>query len=177
MEHEQIIEDIDSLWFFSNILSPPKLPSVSFSTDENIITTQNPTVSDSESDKVQCESYTDSQFEISASESEYSETESEVLEELGSLRLKTAVAEADIMEKKEEANRRYTRGNEERFDFRDLGFDFRDIGFDSIIIPMMPKLPKSGDPYLICKMPPLSDGMAMKKHLKLWAHAVACTVK
>ncbi|WCJ27236.1 hypothetical protein M5689_009000 [Euphorbia peplus] len=27
------------------------------------------------------------------------------------------------------------------------------------------------------KMPPLSDGMAMKQHLKSWAYAVACTVR
>lgn len=27
------------------------------------------------------------------------------------------------------------------------------------------------------KMPPLSDGIAMKQHLKYWAYAVACTVK
>ncbi|CAK7350387.1 unnamed protein product [Dovyalis caffra] len=27
------------------------------------------------------------------------------------------------------------------------------------------------------KMPPLNDGMAMKEHLKSWAHAVACTVR
>lgn len=27
------------------------------------------------------------------------------------------------------------------------------------------------------KMPPFEDGKAMKKHLKSWAHAVACTVR
>ncbi|KAJ0986337.1 hypothetical protein J5N97_004693 [Dioscorea zingiberensis] len=28
-----------------------------------------------------------------------------------------------------------------------------------------------------CSMPPLSDGLAMKEHLKSWAYAVACTVR
>ncbi|URD96187.1 hypothetical protein MUK42_32169 [Musa troglodytarum] len=28
-----------------------------------------------------------------------------------------------------------------------------------------------------CGMPPLADGLAMKQHLKSWAHAVACTVR
>ncbi|OWM72973.1 hypothetical protein CDL15_Pgr001087 [Punica granatum] len=30
---------------------------------------------------------------------------------------------------------------------------------------------------VVDEMPPLSDGIAMKEHLKCWAYAVACTVK
>ncbi|GMI77690.1 hypothetical protein HRI_001438300 [Hibiscus trionum] len=31
--------------------------------------------------------------------------------------------------------------------------------------------------YYYRKMPPFNDGSAMKEHLKLWAYAVACTVR
>ncbi|KAH7651443.1 hypothetical protein IHE45_20G057700 [Dioscorea alata] len=36
---------------------------------------------------------------------------------------------------------------------------------------------KTGMAFHCCSMPPLNDGLAMKKHLKSWAHAVACTVR
>ncbi|OVA15287.1 hypothetical protein BVC80_1333g1 [Macleaya cordata] len=196
MEDPNIIEDLDSLWFFSNILSLPKLPSVTLSSDENITQShflespksnqQKPTFSIPQTGQVQS-AYTDSQVETSSefdsvyeskTESEIqelesfdsvyeSETESEI-QELESFIMRAPV----ILEKNEERSRREVREFE---GLRDFGFDFGDMEMDCKLL--QPKFPRSGNQYFICKMPPLSDDWAMKKHLRLWAQAVAGTVK
>lgn len=58
---------------------------------------------------------------------------------------------------------------------KELGFDFR---FDLSEICMMIEGYERFNGKKCGKiMPPLSDGMAMKQHLKSWAYAVACNVR
>lgn len=69
----------------------------------------------------------------------------------------------------------------------DLGFALEEIGLEERLVAIIKELQKVGkvggmeersrcSSHLGCEMPPLSNGMAMKEHLKSWAFAVACTV-
>ncbi|KAG9448207.1 hypothetical protein H6P81_014335 [Aristolochia fimbriata] len=58
----------------------------------------------------------------------------------------------------------------------DLGFSLEEMGLDDRLMTIFRGLQGTAA-AADCKMPPLSDGIAMKEHLKSWAHVVACTVK
>lgn len=68
----------------------------------------------------------------------------------------------------------------------DLGFALEEIGLAERLVAIIQDLQKGKvggmeersrcSSQLRCEMPPLSNGMAMKEHLKSWAFAVACTV-
>ncbi|KAF5736254.1 hypothetical protein HS088_TW14G00392 [Tripterygium wilfordii] len=54
-----------------------------------------------------------------------------------------------------------------------------ELGFESKLVYEYGSLTCGfgGENDRLVKMPPLNDGMAMKEHLKSWAHAVACAVR
>ncbi|KAJ4980447.1 hypothetical protein NE237_031284 [Protea cynaroides] len=70
-------------------------------------------------------------------------------------------------------------------EFSYLGFSHREVGWrygPVLVLPAHQRMEKTCgfqklESAYYMKMPPLSDGTAMKEHLKSWASAVACTVK
>lgn len=68
-------------------------------------------------------------------------------------------------------------------EFTDLGLSFSELGSDGRPFytlweqQRMARSYRLRQPFRCYNMPPMSDGLAMKEHLKSWAHAVACTVR
>ncbi|OAY26369.1 hypothetical protein MANES_16G042200v8 [Manihot esculenta] len=160
MEGSGILESLDSLWFFSSVLwrkpkpmaDPPTEPSKPiFQTQQN--ESGNP--------------------EIGSSGCTRCEFSAEI--EPVTVQVQEAEMEAFKATKKEEARsgRRKRKSKRKRkvLGELELGIDERDIWdweFDGY---------KEMSGIGSVKMPLLTDGMAMKEHLKSWAYAVACTVR
>nr|DAD37795.1 TPA_asm: hypothetical protein HUJ06_008436 [Nelumbo nucifera] len=205
MDGEKIIETLDSLWFFSNILSSSQPLSTSC-TDGKPAQSQSPLNDSITADEpkptipvLQKQQNESSDSEILGGTS-LKDSDSGLRTDLQNM--KPADMEAlkilESMEKEQNGKRdkkwskcRSKRGNShKKKEFSqskgsgDFDFILREVRLDGGSVFGIPALQmmerkgfqRFGDLHHL-NMPPLSDGMAMKKHLKSWAYAVACTVR
>ncbi|XP_019706756.1 uncharacterized protein [Elaeis guineensis] len=185
MDDEMILESLDSLWFFSNILSPSspitcfneKNTQDSHLSDPRKAKQPAPTTQILQSHQLKSPNIC-LQAVGKATGSEGQATKRENSE--ASKHLK----ESYVEQRKKKSNREQGMKKLQRFRvFTDLGLSFGELGSDGrpcCTLWEQQRMARSyglRQPFRCYKMPPMSDGLAMKEHLKSWAHAVACTVR
>ncbi|GAV57598.1 hypothetical protein CFOL_v3_01135 [Cephalotus follicularis] len=168
MDESQLIEHLDSLWFSSNVLSSSRTQPLSSLIDE---TKSKESVeglpSTPLSPILQDESQNDASVELAA--------------EIEAVTVDSCVSEV-VEPKKKENKRRRKRSKRPNFGQRRKIVGELDLGFERSVCPgswerFEYQSQRYGCQQHNMEMPPLSDGLAMKEHLKSWAYAVACTVK
>ena len=191
MEDSGFTEKLDSLWFFSNVLSL-RSQSMASATDEKATQISLHHSPKSEATKP---------LSIIAQNQKNQTENAEVLVQqrrclnCGEFAVETEgqIAKTEVLEvlpPVKEEKRRSKRSfksclnqrrrvlGESDLQVKGLG----DMGFDvnvvcgNWVVEEASGYQWFGSPHHV-KMPPLSDGMAMKHHLKSWAYAVACTVR
>ncbi|CAK9148103.1 unnamed protein product [Ilex paraguariensis] len=180
MEGLNIVQGLDSLWFFGNILSQTTQSLVNSNNGEKTPTESHPkdTTPSTKSPK--------STTLVLENHQNQPPTEEAVIQKCpkcGNLAGEVEESSNDDEEKERRKRRSYRRSksaglNQTRKIERELDFGFDDnevYGF------WMREKTKCGYERFggqhHAKMPPFNDGMAMKQHLKSWAYAVACTVR
>ncbi|KAL8090861.1 hypothetical protein AgCh_040071 [Apium graveolens] len=182
MEGEKVMESLDCLWFFSNVMHAPK-------------TQVHEVHSTKEDEDIKVENDEVVKMKMASEPIKILETKRVVgLVEVIKCGKNVGLRLRDEKENGEERKvRKATRKRSKKIlqetgsfpteikdvnvgDYeKELGFDFR---FDlSEICMMIEGYERFNGRKCGKMMPPLSDGMAMKKHLKSWAYAVACNVK
>ncbi|KDP21125.1 hypothetical protein JCGZ_21596 [Jatropha curcas] len=165
-----LLESLDSLWFFSNVLSSTTQPPV------RDVNNGNTTKEDSPKP-------TKPIVQTQQNASQNLEFVSPRCSKCRELALESTVEEAET--KKEERRRRRKRKSKRKILGKlDFGFDgtSTDLGHFGVWEINTEITTACGygmfrSKQHLVNMPPLSDGMAMKEHLKSWAYAVACTVR
>lgn len=171
MEGEKVMESLDSLWFFSNVMHAPKTQLIevhSTKEDEDLKVESDEKVKMASEPIVILETKRDVCL-VHEKES----SEERKIRKGSKKRSKKVLQETGPFptESKLTSYKDVNVGDYEK----ELGFDFR---FDLSEICMMIEGYERFNGKKCGKiMPPLSDGMAMKKHLKSWAYAVACNVR
>ncbi|OMO65421.1 hypothetical protein COLO4_31250 [Corchorus olitorius] len=183
---KEVIESLDSLWFFSNVLSFTKLePKDDLATsaideEDNIVKEEEEESKEktqSNSQNLQNEAPPSSENWVSIRCPKCGETGVE----FGPVK---EVEFAEPKEKQPEIRRRRRSKRRKRSKRKVLGeldFGFHGGNLDSESwFSEESNINGYGNfetQQQYTKMPPLNDGLAMKEHLKSWAHAVACTVR
>lgn len=177
MEGEKVMESLDCLWFFSNVMHAPR--------------TQ---LTEVHSTKEDLQEEIDEKVKTPSEPIEILETKRDVgFDEVskcgrnGGSRLRDEKENSEGRKVRKATKKRSKKILQETWpfptdnkdvnvnDYEELGFDFR---FDlSEICMMIEGYERFNGKRHGKMMPPLSDGMAMKKHLKSWAYAVACNVR
>ncbi|KAF5752810.1 hypothetical protein HS088_TW01G00728 [Tripterygium wilfordii] len=150
------MESLDSLWFYGNVLA-----STRRSTDQPLL--------DLGAAEIQAKAATPSPRCLKS-----------CCDQLGisqPVMIPKAPVETEKPKEKERRRKRKSNGRRKIFGELDylLGFE-RKVYCGSWMLMEEKKCGFGGENDQV-KMPPLNDGMAMKEHLKSWAHAVACTVR
>ncbi|KAF8411067.1 hypothetical protein HHK36_003606 [Tetracentron sinense] len=186
MDGQMIIESLDSLWFFSNILSSTPSNFTYISDGE---TTQSHLPESPKTDQPEPRTPILQKQQIQSPDSEIlfqkSSKSSDVMMKLD----KMGVLETSESEQRRRRGKRSCKlsaegrgksNGEQEFSqvqgLSDLGFYMIEVGLGLGRMEKTCGYGRSGSPSLL-KMPPFTDGMAMKEHLKSWAYAVACTVR
>ncbi|GMI72887.1 hypothetical protein HRI_000958000 [Hibiscus trionum] len=149
---KKVMESLDSLWFFDNVLS---LPSFQHNVYEDTVQEEEeskPKIQDAEILVPRCP--------------KCGEIEQQPM---------TEVEFAKPPEKSKRRRRRRRRSKRKVLGELHLGFHGK-LASESSFSEENVAHPNFETPHYT-KMPPLNDGLAMKEHLKSWAHAVACRVK
>ncbi|KAL1826847.1 hypothetical protein ACET3Z_005259 [Daucus carota] len=165
MEGEKVIESLDCLWFFSNVMHAPKTHPIEVPSSK-----EEPKVENVEKVKVETEP-------IMILEAKRDASSFEMISKNGGLRSrdeKESSGERKVRKATKKRNKKDVKVNMGDYE-KELGFDFR---FDlSELLMMIEGYERFNKKKCGEVMPPLSDGMAMKQHLKSWAYAVACNVR
>ncbi|XP_017698786.1 uncharacterized protein LOC108511380 [Phoenix dactylifera] len=187
MDDEIILESLGSLWFFSNILSPSspitcinaKNTHDSHPSDPRKPKQPGPTTQILQSHQLKSPDICVQAVGKGAGSGEQA-TKPENHE------ASKYPKESFMEQRKKKSNREQGMKKLHRFkeEFTVLGLSFGELGPDgrrpfytSWKQQRMARSYGLRQPFRCHNMPPLSDGLAMKEHLKSWAHAVACTVR
>ncbi|KAK1382136.1 hypothetical protein POM88_019871 [Heracleum sosnowskyi] len=171
MEGEKVMESLDSLWFFSNVMHAPKIQPI-----EVHSTKEDPKVESEEKVKIPSEpiEIVETKRDVCLVHDKESSEERKMRK--GSKKRRKKVVQETGLFPTERKPTAALKGTVNGGDYeKELGFDFR---FDLSEICMMIEGYERFNGKKCGKiMPPLSDGMAMRQHLKSWAYAVACNVR
>ncbi|KAG6694930.1 hypothetical protein I3842_09G071800 [Carya illinoinensis] len=191
-EASRVIESFESLWFFTGVFSPINRTSGGSAGDEitagnhvkesPIEEPQNQNISPALQNKLNHEFSSAETSVITFMCPKCGEFAAEIVEP----KIVEPV-EMDLLEYYqrpiEKQERRRTRRRRKRSKNRrrktlgelDLGFDLNEVS-DSWMFEETCRYPMFEDQHPN-KLPSFNDDLAMKEHLKSWAHAVACTVR
>ncbi|EOY27947.1 hypothetical protein QQP08_018750 [Theobroma cacao] len=172
----KVMESLDSLWFFNNVLTITTLEHKG-PLDEDIVKEEVPSKHNTQSTSQDQQNEAPSTEilvprcpkcgEI-AVEFEHRIVQPDPVEE---------VEFARPTEKSERRRRRRRRKRSKRKVLGELDLGFHgNLASESWFSEETYGYPNSESQHYT-KMPPLNDGLAMKEHLKSWAYAVACTVR
>ncbi|KAK8487625.1 hypothetical protein V6N13_062999 [Hibiscus sabdariffa] len=154
---EKVMESLDSLWFFDNVLT---LPSFLHSKVHGVPFYEDPVPEEEEEPKPEIQDAPSTEILVPRCP-KCGEIEQHPIAE---------VEFAKPREKPEKRKRRRKRRSKRKV----LGE--LDLASESSFSEENIARPDFETPHY-SKMPPLNDGLAMKEHLKSWAYAVACAVK
>lgn len=166
-----MIESLDSLWFFSNVMHASKIQPIQVHS-----TKEDPKVENVEKVKVPSEpiEILENKRDGCLVHEKESCKEKKIRKRSKKIRSKKVVQETGLFPTEGKLTGGLKDVNVGDYE-KELGFDFR---FDLSEICMMIEGYERFNGKKCGKiMPPLSDGMAMKQHLKSWAYAVACNVR
>ncbi|KAJ4823176.1 hypothetical protein Tsubulata_019231 [Turnera subulata] len=180
MEGSTLLESLDSLWFFTNVISSKPQPTDHFTGNEEPekplspvvqIIHQNDPPPEGELLLLTPKCHKCGEFPVEVEAEGVKPTSME--EEVGFLTPPS---------RKEERKKRKKKSKRKILGELDLGG--YNCGFFGVLtdegIGKQGMFIRNQEYYYhrqVMKMPPLDDGMAMKQHLKSWAYAVACTVR
>ncbi|OMO76151.1 hypothetical protein CCACVL1_15853 [Corchorus capsularis] len=192
---KEVMESLDSLWFFSNVLSFTKLEpkgdlaTTAIDEEDNIVKEEEEEEEESKektqsnSQNLQNEAPASSENWVSIRCPKCGEMGVEFEQQIMKPVKEVEFAEAEPKEKQPEIRRRRRSKRRKRSKRKVLGeldFGFHGGNLDSeswFSEESNIKGYGNFETQHYTKMPPLNDGLAMKQHLKSWAHAVACTVR
>lgn len=162
MEGEKVMESLDCLWFFSNVMHGPKFRPIEVHSTKEAPKVKNDVKVKTPSEPIVIlESKRDVSLVFECGKNGGSRSRNE--------------KESSLERRMRRASKKRNKKDVNVGDFEELGFDFR---FDlSEILMMIEGYERFSTKGYSKIMPPLSDGMAMKEHLKSWAYAVACNVR
>lgn len=182
MDCSDIIESLDSLWFYSNIVvsfSKTEQPSHAVKEDAVEAAALKPV------NQIEEENKSRSAENLVPKCGEFVGKEIEEFPKPAEERRKTSTSSSTSTSSRSSGGRRRRRRSRRRSSRKVLGeldhhseLDFGFFGDEEMTSGQHNQV--VGSEYHHCtnmKMPPLDDNMAMKEHLKSWAYAVACTVR
>ncbi|KAJ4703691.1 WD repeat-containing protein 53 [Melia azedarach] len=189
MDCSEVEDSLDSLWFFSNVLSARTRQS-SKPVNEDAVQEEQSKPRNQTEDKTQinespcagslvprCPRCGEFAPELRAKQVQV------LAEEFTEPAEEKSKSSSSIRRRRRRRRRKKSLFHERRkiLGELDLGFDYGNLDSEWVFNEEQTRNEKqifgSQQPHMNMKMPPLTDNMAMKEHLKSWAYAVACTVK
>lgn len=180
MDNEKILESLDSNWFFSNVFNPPSFPPCNF---------KEPPPPDLKQPEPNIQIHQTQHFQSLSTQIQtppLSEASTQIFQEEPSGMLEQARTDTRISKQgsKRRGNRVCMQDCEKMKVFLELGFVLVEVASEGRSSSDVPRVRRTRDEFersrsltFHCRMPPYNDGLVMKKHLRSWAYAVACTVR